>query len=51
MVLLKDPVVQERFASINTPLVGSSPDDFAVFLEKERKAAKELIERAKIRID
>ncbi|OVZ59350.1 ABC transporter substrate-binding protein [Pigmentiphaga sp. NML080357] len=48
---LKDPVVQERFASINTPLVGSSPDDFAVFLEKERKAAKELIERAKIRID
>ncbi len=48
---LKDPVVQERFASISTPLVGSSPDDFAVFLEKERKAAQQLIERAKIRIE
>ncbi|GAA0510923.1 tripartite tricarboxylate transporter substrate binding protein [Pigmentiphaga sp. GD03639] len=48
---LKDPVVRERFASINTPLVGSTPDEFAVFLDKERKAAKELIERARIRID
>lgn len=48
---LKSPEVRERFARIYTPLVGSTPEEFAQFLVKERAEARTLVERAKLQID
>lgn len=48
---LKEPGVQARFATLNTPLVGSTPEEFERFMDKERREAKQLVERAKLRIE
>ncbi|OAE54944.1 ABC transporter substrate-binding protein [Achromobacter insolitus] len=48
---LQMPEVRERFARIYTPLVGSSPEAFAVFWAKERAGAKTLVEQARLQVD
>ncbi|WP_419341056.1 Bug family tripartite tricarboxylate transporter substrate binding protein [Achromobacter sp. PD1] len=48
---LQMPEVQERFARIYTPLVGSTPEAFAAFWAKERAAAKTLVEQARLQVD
>lgn len=48
---LNTPAVRERFARIHTPLVGSTPEEFAKFWAKERADAKTLVEKAKLQID
>ncbi|MBD9430834.1 tripartite tricarboxylate transporter substrate binding protein [Achromobacter sp. ACM03] len=48
---LKMPEVQERFARIYTPLVGSTPEAFAVFWAKERAGAQALVEKARLQVD
>lgn len=48
---LQTPEVRERFARIYTPLVGSTPEDFAKFWEKERAEARTLVETARLQID
>lgn len=48
---LNAPQVRERFARIYTPLVGSSPSEFAQFWAKERADAKTLVEKARLQID
>lgn len=48
---LQMPEVQERFARIYTPLVGSTPEVFAAFWVKERAGAKTLVEQARLQVD
>ena len=48
---LQMPEVQERFARIYTPLVGSTPEAFAAFWAKERAGAKTLVEQARLQVD
>ncbi|MDR7947492.1 Bug family tripartite tricarboxylate transporter substrate binding protein [Achromobacter aegrifaciens] len=48
---LQMPEVQERFARIYTPLVGSTPEAFAVFWAKERAGAQALVEKARLQVD
>lgn len=48
---LQTPEVRERFARIYTPLVGSTPGDFATFWAEERANAKALVEKAQLHID
>ncbi|MBD9382331.1 tripartite tricarboxylate transporter substrate binding protein [Achromobacter sp. ACM02] len=48
---LQMPEVQERFARIYTPLVGSTPEAFAAFWAKERAGAKALVEQARLQVD
>jgi tripartite-type tricarboxylate transporter receptor subunit TctC len=48
---LQMPEVQERFARIYTPLVGSTPEAFAAFCAKERARAKALVEQARLQVD
>lgn len=48
---LETPEVRERFARIYTPLVGSTPEEFAKFWAKERTNAKTLVEKARLQID
>ena len=48
---LQMPEVQERFARLYTPLVGSTPEAFAAFWAKERAGAKALVEQARLRVD
>ncbi len=48
---LQMPEVQERFARIYTPLVGSTPEVFAAFWAKERAGAKTLVEQARLQVD
>ncbi|MBH1964991.1 MAG: tripartite tricarboxylate transporter substrate binding protein [Comamonadaceae bacterium] len=48
---LATPEVRERFARIYTPLVGSTPEEFAKFWAKERTEAKTLVEKAQMQID
>ncbi|MEN5066139.1 tripartite tricarboxylate transporter substrate binding protein [Achromobacter aegrifaciens] len=48
---LQMPEVQERFARIYTPLVGSTPQAFAVFWAKERAGAQALVEKARLQVD
>ena len=45
------PVMQERFDRIATPLVKSSPDEFAAFWAEHRKATKDLVERANLKLE
>ncbi len=45
------PEVQERFARIYTPLVGSTPEAFAAFWAKERAGAQALVEKARLQVD
>jgi tripartite-type tricarboxylate transporter receptor subunit TctC len=48
---LQMPEVQERFARIYTPLVGSTPEAFGVFWAKERAGAQALVEKARLQVD
>ena len=48
---LQMPEVQERFARIYTPLVGSTPEAFAVFWANERAGAQALVEKARLQVD
>ncbi len=48
---LQMPEVQERFARIYTPLVGSTPEVFAAFWANERAGAKTLVEKARLQVD
>ncbi|WP_258130000.1 Bug family tripartite tricarboxylate transporter substrate binding protein [Achromobacter anxifer] len=48
---LQMPEVQERFARIYTPLVGSTPEAFAAFWAKERAGAQALVEKARLQVD
>jgi tripartite-type tricarboxylate transporter receptor subunit TctC len=48
---LQMPEVQERFARIYTPLVGSTPEAFAAFWAKERAGATALVEQARLQVD
>lgn len=48
---LQTPEVRERFARLYTPLVGSTPEEFAEFWAKQRQDAKTLVEKAKLQID
>ncbi|WP_088157768.1 Bug family tripartite tricarboxylate transporter substrate binding protein [Achromobacter xylosoxidans] len=48
---LQMPEVQERFARIYTPLVGSTPEAFAAFWAKERAGAQALVEQARLQVD
>ena len=48
---LQMPEVQERFARIYTPLVGSTPEAFAAFWAKERAGAQALVENARLQVD
>jgi len=45
------PVMQERFEQIATPLVKSSPEEFAKFWEEERNAAKERVVRGNLKLE
>src|SRR5690606_21934476 len=48
---LNTTVVRERFARVYTPVVGSTPEQFAKFWADERTEAKIIVEKAKLRID
>lgn len=48
---LNTSVVRERFARVYTPVVGSTPEQFAKFWAEERAEAKMIVEKAKLRID
>ncbi|ETF04447.1 ABC transporter substrate-binding protein [Advenella kashmirensis W13003] len=48
---LNTAVVRERFARVYTPVVGSTPEQFAKFWADERTEAKIIVEKAKLRID
>lgn len=48
---LNTRVVRDRFARVYTPVVGSTPDEFAKFWAEERAEARMIVEKAKLRID
>ena len=48
---LQMPEVRERFDRLYTPVVGSTPEEFAKFWQKERVAAKEIVQKAQLQMD
>ncbi len=48
---LQSDVVKQRYARIQTPLVGSTPEEFGKFMAQQRVRAKWVVEQAKLRID